>query len=614
MPVVGRIVRAGVERFTVRGEEDRHRPPAMPGHRLRRLHVDGVDVRALLAVDLDADEVLVHQRGDRVVLERLALHDVAPVACRVADTQQDRATVRARQRQGGIAPRPPVYRILRMLKQIGAGFGSEMVGHRGEWGAGRRAGVRARGPTQRCERRISPLSCGAAPPSAANFIPSRLAPVSRTSKATPSRIPGVLLRLRHWWWAAAIPLLVIGSAVVATSPVRDAATLGPVPEVAVRHPMAYLLFAPFSDLLDVLTLLSLRQHVAFVVTLAAGYAVYWWLRGRHAPDGLTRTRRLVRQTARLGLALLTLVGIYILGALLPRPMAALEASANILVVDFHAHTSFSHDGRPGWGPDDVRRWHADAGYGAVYVTDHRTFEGARDGWANNPAIAGEATTLLPGIEVVWKGEHVNVLDADRVYRGLLTPTLRDIDDEALTLASAVGGKEPLLIETLPGDLNQMIPARGSGTPGVRAIELIDGAPKGLGQTRQERARILRLADSLDLALVSGSNHHGWGHTASGWTLLFVPQWRAMSPDQLSGAIGLIIRRGGAKGTRVVERWIPDTDQAVLVPFTVPIVAWGMLRTLSYDERVVWLAWTLLAALLVQLRHVRDARRARRSTP
>jgi len=32
-------------------------------------HVDGVDVGALLAIDLDVDEELVHQRGDLLVLE-----------------------------------------------------------------------------------------------------------------------------------------------------------------------------------------------------------------------------------------------------------------------------------------------------------------------------------------------------------------------------------------------------------------------------------------------------------------------------------------------------------------------------------------------------------------
>ena len=58
---VGREVGAAVERLEVGREEDRHRPAAVPGHRLDGGHVDLVEVGPLLAVDLDVDEVLVHQ-------------------------------------------------------------------------------------------------------------------------------------------------------------------------------------------------------------------------------------------------------------------------------------------------------------------------------------------------------------------------------------------------------------------------------------------------------------------------------------------------------------------------------------------------------------------------
>jgi hypothetical protein len=245
----------------------------------------------------------------------------------------------------------------------------------------------------------------------------------------------------------------------------------------------------------------------------------------------------------------------------------------------------------------------------AYITDHRTFEGARAGWANNPSRAGEGTVLLPAIEVVWRGEHVNVLDADRMYRGLLDERLRDIDEKALTISSVLAGAEPVIIETLPGDLSKLVPAEGRGTAGVRAIEIVDGAPRGLGQTRSERARIVQLADSLNLALVAGSDHHGWGHTAAGWTLFFLPQWRAVNPEQLSNAIANMIRNGGRKSTRVVERYVADTESGVALPLTVPLVAWGMLRALSSDERIVWLAWTVAIFLIWR---VMDNRRRNRA--
>ena len=394
-----------------------------------------------------------------------------------------------------------------------------------------------------------------------------------------------------------VAVLVVLAAAFAVEPLRDAATLGTIGEVTLRRPMSYLLLAPVSNVLDTMTLMSVRQHIAFLLTVIVVYASWWWCAGRVGLAAVMPARRALREVARIGVGLVLLVALYAAVAIMPRPMAALDASAGILVIDFHSHTRFSHDGRPDWTPEDVRAWHRDAGFNVAYITDHRTFEGARDGWANNPVRAGDGTVLLPGIEVVWRGEHVNVLDADRMYRGLLNATLRDIDEPSLLMASALAGAEPVLIETVPADLSRMVPATGHGTAGVRAIEIVDGAPRGIGQTRGERARIVQLADSFNLALVAGSDHHGWGRAAAGWTLLFLPQWRAVSADQLSNSISNVIRDGGRRSTRVVERYVADTERGAVLPLTAPLVTWGMFRALSSDERIVWLVWALALYLI-----------------
>jgi predicted metal-dependent phosphoesterase TrpH len=395
---------------------------------------------------------------------------------------------------------------------------------------------------------------------------------------------------------AIVALLVVLSAAVAVDPVRDAVTLGRVNEVSLRLPTGYLLLAPLSNVLDTLTLMSVRQHIAFGITILVVYAVWWWFAGRDGLDQALPARRALREFARIGVGFVVLLALYAAAAVLPRPMARLDASPDVMAIDFHTHTRYSHDGRPDWTPAAVREWHRDAGFDVAFITDHRTFEGARDAWANNPTSAGQGTVLLPAIEVVWKGEHVNVLDADRMYRGILNTTLRDIDDPALTMVSLVPGAEPVLIETLPGDLSKVQAASGNGTGGVRAIFIVVGAPRGLGQTRAERERIIRLADSTNLALVAGSDNHGWGRTAAGWTLMFVRQWRNATPDELSKTIANVLRKGGRGSTRVVARYVANTETGLALPLTAPLVGWGMLRALSADERVVWLAWCLVAYL------------------
>ncbi len=77
---LGREVGAGIPRAAVGGEPEGVRPAAAPGDELGRGHVDVVDLRPLLAVHLDRHEVVVEDLRDARVLERLALHHVAPVA------------------------------------------------------------------------------------------------------------------------------------------------------------------------------------------------------------------------------------------------------------------------------------------------------------------------------------------------------------------------------------------------------------------------------------------------------------------------------------------------------------------------------------------------------
>jgi hypothetical protein len=437
--------------------------------------------------------------------------------------------------------------------------------------------------------------------------------VPRDDSRADTRSTRLLARLRRLpWLALATVALLALSAVWAIDPIRDAATGGAVAEATLKRSSGYLLLAPISAILDTVTLLSIRQHVALVVTLVLGWLLWWWFTRRTVDMGVAPRRRAVLIASRIGIALVTLIGVYAVAVLVPRPMAELEtAGSSVLAVDFHAHTKYSHDGRWNWEPEDVRSWHRKAGYDVAYISDHRTFEGAREGWANNPAQAGERTILLPAIEAVWQGEHVNILDADRMYRGILDPALRDVDTEALRLASLVPGNEPVLIETIPGDLSKVVVAKGRSTPGVRAIEIVDGAPRGLGQSRQQRARILDLADSANLALVAGSDHHGWGHAASGWTLLVLPGWRGVPPAEVSQAITATLRGGGRGATKVVERYVADTDDGIALPLTVPLVTWGMFRTLSGDERVVWLAWI---AAIVLLSWARGMRRRRPGEP
>jgi hypothetical protein len=401
------------------------------------------------------------------------------------------------------------------------------------------------------------------------------------------------------WTPIGVTTLLLLTVLFATDPIRDVATLAPVGEGRLDLPPAYLAIEPISGILDTLTLLTVGQHIAIMLWAIAIFAV---VRVRRARRGTTVRREL---TAAI-VFLLALVATYALAALAPRPMAQFVASdETVVAVDLHAHTKYSHDGRAGWTEEDVRAWHRAAGFDAVYITDHATFEGAERGIASNPPLAGQGTVVLQGIEAFFNGEHVNILSAGRRYKGLLSADLKDVDPQALMLASLLTKSAPVTIQTVPANLNKVPALTADGVPGVMGIEIVDGSPRGLSQTRKERARILHIADSLNLALVTGSDNHGWGRTAPGWTLFRLPGWRGMRTDSLSGMLEFILRDGRRQSTRTVERVVAGGSDPVSLVLTGPLVAWRMLTTLAPDERVMWLIWTW--GLLVIVRGLRRYR-------
>ena len=116
--VLGRKVGAQVERRALGIAERAERPAAALAGHVDRVHVDRVDVGALLAVDLHVHEQRVHQRGDLRVLERLVRHHVAPVARRIADRHEHRLVLGPGPLERLRPPRVPVDRVVHVLAQV----------------------------------------------------------------------------------------------------------------------------------------------------------------------------------------------------------------------------------------------------------------------------------------------------------------------------------------------------------------------------------------------------------------------------------------------------------------------------------------------------------------
>ena len=405
------------------------------------------------------------------------------------------------------------------------------------------------------------------------------------------------------------PLAVAGAVALSTlfavPALRDAATHQPFPPATLHHPPGYLLGAPLFGIWDTLSLLTVTQHYAVLATLIVLYAACRLVAAR-----ATR-RHLTREALFAVAALAALLAFYAAAALIPRPMAAMRlASPDLVAVDFHSHTNHSHDGWSLFTAARNRAWHEAGGFDAAYITDHYTWAGVDEALPANPARAGDRTVLLSGMEVRLRDRHTDILGDRARYVFALDSTWHHLDPDSIAAAHDRGAAPPTMLYTLPGPLDQIVPL-APGTPaGVIGVELSDGAPRGLEQVRSQRAEILALADAMDLAVVAGANHHGWGRTVAAWSVMRLPGWRDMSPDQLGSAIEGALHRERRPAVTVVERRVPhDEGSAVKLAATVPLLLWSHFRTLTLWERVSWLAWSAIWAAV----RVRTSRRARHGT-
>jgi len=365
------------------------------------------------------------------------------------------------------------------------------------------------------------------------------------------------------------------------APLRDAVD-GATPTGAelVLSPL-YVVISPLSRTLDTIGLLSTGQHIALGATVI-GLSM---LLGAVLSSG-PFTRRMIRVIASGGIAIVVLAILYACAVALPRPMAALAIhDPNIVLVDFHSHTHASGDARSGFSPEDNRAWHKRGGFDAAYISDHRSFAGAESARSRNPMRAGDNTVLLSAYEGRYRGTFEIFLSLSRDD----SATMLDRRSWLLEGRLAPNNRVPASVVALPSPLSDVGAEAHDGPPYVAAIEISDGSPRGFAQSDRDRAAIIRRADSLGIALVSGSNNHGWGWVVQAWTLVNVPNWRGLAPDSLGAAIERELRRE-PRAVKVIERKRPTLSSARSLALTAPVLGAQLFTTLTPPERFVWLVW------------------------
>jgi hypothetical protein len=363
--------------------------------------------------------------------------------------------------------------------------------------------------------------------------------------------------LRRHPIALALLLVLVVTAIRPLPPIVDAVTGSTPGGVELHRPVLYVLLAPISTTLDALTFFSLARAQWAVAVWAIALAAW----------GAIRPGSVRRRVGRAVLGPIALIAYAGAAVLLPRPvprLAAADTAATIL--DYHAHTEASHDGRAGWSPARLARWHARQGFEATYVTDHNTvFEGSRS----------HAIPLLPGVEWSVYRQHVIAL-------GPVEPVTRDSfgapAPRMLRLFAEIERQGGWSIVSLPeywrnfrDDLGAFV------TAGAQGFEIVNCSPKGLAFSTDDRRQVLSLAARTDLLVVGASDNHGWGQVTCVWNV------------SLPGAQGYRGNRVFARPLALLQGDWPGWTAPVTQP-------WFMFRGLSWSERASWLTWVLIVLL------------------
>ncbi|MGK2962441.1 MAG: hypothetical protein ACSLFK_09890 [Gemmatimonadaceae bacterium] len=398
------------------------------------------------------------------------------------------------------------------------------------------------------------------------------------------------------------PLLLTLAIVVirGISPVTGPAGGSPPGGVSLNVSTGYVALSPVSRTLDALSLLSNPQTIALFVSLVIAVVAAIMLRRKAA-------RRQTWKRLALGFAGL-IAAIAIVEAavvFVPRPMAALAVDDDETVrVDFHSHTGASHDVRKSFTAERNREWHRSGGFDIAYITDHVTFDGAIAARANNPRLAGDGTSLLTGVEGryhrIMSTITLGLTEADTALlnrRGNLLP------------GETASARRPVTIVALPNrNLDSVTFESLDSLPRFVALELVDAAPRGLGQLDREEARIRSLATKLDLVLVAGSNNHGFGRTVAAWNLMRIPGWRSLPPDSVGRLIEEPFRQRDLAAVTIVRRTRPSLHGVTLAA-TLPVIVYQIIGTLTFTERLVWLAWIWVPVLAANRTSPRSPRQS-----
>lgn len=357
------------------------------------------------------------------------------------------------------------------------------------------------------------------------------------------------------------------------SPVRDAVTEQAALGYHLHFSWSYLVWAPFCSLADLLTVLSLHELLLFLAYVFIGILLWPCRRGTRA------------------LCFLGVVGFLAWGVLVPRPMARLTSDdPDVLLIDFHSHTSFSHDGRRRFTPEENMLWHEQQGFGAAFITDHNVSGGAERGKILSQTLWPHPLySSLPGEEISLLNTHLGVLG------NALSVDRDPYDSDASKIPAFIElmhQSSYTVVAHLPeywkkhwkvGNMDFL-------SWNVDGFEIVNSVPYCLDFPVVLRRQIIEHCRQKNLFMTGVSDNHGWGSATAAWSAMRIPGWQALPPEALENAVLATLEKDRFQAVRVLERmkFFPENSRQLALS---PLVnLWIFSETLGPQRAISCLVW------------------------
>jgi len=359
--------------------------------------------------------------------------------------------------------------------------------------------------------------------------------------------------------------------------------------IRLHYPITYLLFAPFFQIADHLSILSTRQHIAFGSAVNLFWIGVRLLKLFGTPFSI---RLFLIEVGKVLLLNLGLFMVFVVAVLVPRPMARLELDdKDLLAFNIHSHTHASGDGRRSFSPLKNMLWHERGGFHANFITDHNVIHGSVEGRENS--ISREPQ---PGM-ISMRGEEVSLLRSHWILLGNQTPRRKktyDMGYEGIKslLQKVSQGKDQIVIASLPqywqdhwDHLDDFL------AWGVQGFEIVTSSPRALDFPPRLRSRIVKMSRENNLLMTGGTDSHGWGSTVYVWNLVRFPNWRGIPPERLEEELIQLLRQKRFNAVQVVVRQKAETPDHPWMLVVDPLLQiWEGARSLPFAQAVSILMW------------------------